>query len=332
MKPKISWGILATGHIAGVFAKGVQDSKTGTLAAVGSRSITSARKFARQFHIPQAYGSYSELLEDPKIQAVYIGTPHPFHAQWAIAAARVGKHILCEKPLAMSVSEAMKMVLAAKRHKVFLMEAFQYRCHPQTAKVVELIRKGTIGKVYRIQASFCFPAPYKPKGRLFDRKLGGGSILDVGCYTVSMARLLAGAARGKKFLDPVQVEGTGYIGKTGVEEWATATLRFPGDVTADLLCGFRFIDERTVRVLGSKGSLVLPAPWKPTEAGILTQLTGSKKTRVIQVKIKGRLPAWEADTAGRCILQKKLECQAMTWEDSLGNMKALEEWRRCVKR
>jgi predicted dehydrogenase len=331
MTPKVSWGILATGHIAGVFAKGVRNSKTGILAAVGSRSITSARKFARQFHIPQAYGSYSELLKDAKVQAVYIGTPHPFHARWAIEAARAGKHILCEKPMAMSLSEAKEMILAAKRHKVFLMEAFQYRCHPQTAKVVELIRKGVIGKVYRIQASFCFNAPFKPKGRLFDRKLGGGSILDVGCYPLSMARLLAGAARRKKFLDPLQVEGTGHIGKTGVEEWATGTLRFPGDVTADLLCGLRFVDERTVRILGSKGSLVLPAPWKPTEAGILIHMTGSKKTREIIVKIDRRLPAWEADTAGGCILRGDLECRAMTWKDSLGNMKALDEWRRRVR-
>ena len=331
MKSKVRWGILATGHIAGVFAEGVRDSKTGSLAAVGSRTPSSARAFARKFHVPKAFGSYAELLREPGVQAVYIGTPHPFHARWAIAAAKAGKHVLCEKPLAMSAREAEDMIQAAKRYKVFLMEAFQYRCHPQTAKVVDLIQKGAIGKVRRIQASFCFDAPYKPKGRLFNRELGGGSILDVGCYTVSMARLLAGAAHGKKFLDPFRVEGVGQLGRTGVEEWSTATLRFPGNITADLLCGIRFVDERTVRVLGSKGSLVLPAPWRPTEAGILIHKTGSKKTREIKVRVDRSIPAWEVDRVGECILRGDLQCKVVTWEDSLGNMKVLDGWRRCVK-
>lgn len=330
-KLKVAWGLLATGHIARKFAQGVRDSRTGTLAAVGSRSLRSARKFAREFHIPQAYGDYRELLQDPLVQAVYIGTPHPFHAKWAIAAAQAGKHILCEKPLAMNLPEAKRMVLAAKRHQVFLMEAFQYRCHPQTRKVLELIRKGTIGKVHRIQTVFCIAAAYKPQGRLFSRKLGGGSILDVGCYTVSFARLLAGAARGKRLLEPDRVEGEGHFGKTGVEEWAAATLRFPGGVTADLLCGIRGFDERSVRILGSKGSIVLSAPWKPTEAGILVHRTGEKKARTLQVRIDRSLPAWEADTAGASILRGDLECPAMPWQDSLGNMRVLDDWRRRVK-
>ncbi|HEY5037598.1 MAG TPA: Gfo/Idh/MocA family oxidoreductase [bacterium] len=330
MKSKLNWGILATGHIAEVFAKGLRESKTGTLVAVGSRTLSSARQFARKFHVPKAYGSYSDLLMDFQVQAVYIGTPHSFHAKWAIAAAKAGKHILCEKPLAMSASEAMKMVQAAKQYKVFLMEAFQYRCHPQTDKVVELIRKGVIGKVYRIQASFCFDAPYKPKGRLFNHKLGGGSILDVGCYPVSFARLLAGAAQGKKFLDPFKVKGVGHIGKTGVEEWASATLSFPGEITADLLCGIRFVDEKTVRILGSKGSIVLPAPWKPTEGGILIHMTGSKRTTEIKVNIDRPLSTREADTAGEAILRGLVECPAMEWKDSLGNMKVLDAWRHCL--
>ena len=332
MRSKINWGILSTGHIAGVFAKGVHDSKTGTLAAVGSRNLSSAKIFARKFRIPKAYGSYSEILRDPDVQGVYIATPHPFHAKWAIAAARAGKHILCEKPLAMNARGAEGMIQAARRHKVFLMEAFQYRCHPQTDKVVELIRKGAIGKVHRIQASFCFNAPYKPKGRLFNRKLGGGSILDVGCYTVSMARLLAGAARGKKVLDPYLVEGLGHVGQTGVEEWATATLRFPEDITADLLCGIRFVDERSVRILGSKGSIVLPAPWRPTESGIWIHRTGSKKIREMKVGVDRSIPAWEVDRVGNCILRGDLQCSAVTLEDSLGNMKVLDDWRRCVKK
>jgi predicted dehydrogenase len=243
MKSKLNWGILSTGNIASKFAQGVLDSQTGRLAAVASRSLTSAKQFAGQYKIPKAYGSYPEILNDPKVEAVYIGTPHPFHARWAIAAAKAGKHILCEKPLAMNFLEAKKIIKAVKRHQVFLMEAFMYRCHPQTALVAELIRKGTIGKVRHIQASFCLNRPYDPKGRLFNRKLGGSAILDIGCYPASFSRLVAGAAQGKAFVEPTTVEGSGRIGVSGVDEWSEATLKFPGGITAELLCSVRFAEE-----------------------------------------------------------------------------------------
>src|SRR5665213_296809 len=216
MKSKLNWGILSTGNIAAKFAQGVLDSKTGRLAAVASRSISSAKQFASQYKIPQAYGSYLDILKDPQVEAVYIGTPHPFHAQWAIAAAKAGKHILCEKPLAMNAADADRIIQAAKRHKVFLMEAFMYRCHPQTAKVAELIRKGVIGKVRHIQASFCLNRPYDSQGRLFNPKLGGGAILDIGCYPASFSRLVAGAAHGKAFMEPIKIEGRGRVGVSGV--------------------------------------------------------------------------------------------------------------------
>src|SRR6185369_4454435 len=147
------WGILATGNIAQVFADGVRLSRFGTLTAVGSRSLKTAKNFARRFHIPQAYGRYSDLLKDPQVDAIYIATPHPSHVEWAVKAARAGKHILCEKPLAMDWRETRRMVEAARKYRLFLMEAFMYRCHPQTEKLVELIRRKAIGDLHLIQAS-----------------------------------------------------------------------------------------------------------------------------------------------------------------------------------
>jgi predicted dehydrogenase len=336
MKP-IRWGILTTGRIAGIFAQGVRASKTGLLQAVGSRSLSSARAFAEKFHIPKSYGSYDALVNDPSVEAVYIATPHPLHAQWAIRCAKAGKHILCEKPLTMDFRDAVKVVDAARRHRVFLMEAFMYRCHPQTTRLVELIRRKIIGEVRLIQASFCFDSPVDLKNRLFNPKLGGGGILDIGCYPVSMARLLAGAARGKPFAEPLEVKGLGVIGqKSRVDEMALATLKFEGGILAELSCGIRVNrGESMVKIDGSKGSLTVLSPWfAKWNAGtsyFLLQKHGEKKSRKIPVHCDRNLYTVEADRVAECIRKGRMECPAMTWADTLGNMKVLDLWQESIR-
>src|SRR5438067_9940242 len=164
MAEKLAWGILGTGTIAKTFARGVQKSKTGTLAAVGSRSQESADAFGDALSVPAGHrhAGYDALLADPSVQAIYIATPHPWHAHWAIRAAAAKKHLLVEKPIALNAADAMAIVEAAIANDVFLMEAFMYRCHPQTHKLVELIRDGAIGEVRMIQAAFGFhwPRPF----------------------------------------------------------------------------------------------------------------------------------------------------------------------------
>src|SRR5437763_14390917 len=184
----LSWGILGTGRIAGIFANGVKQSQTGTLVAVGSRSQTAADTFGETLHIPHRYSRYEDVLADESVQAVYLALPHPFHAQWAIKAAEAGKPVLCEKPIALNHAEAMAIVEAAERHGVFLMEGYMYRCHPQTTKLLELIRSGMIGQVRVIQVTFSFRADAHPESRLLNNALGGGGILDAGGYCTSMAR------------------------------------------------------------------------------------------------------------------------------------------------
>ena len=194
---ELNWGIISTGAIAHTFARGVGNSQTGKLAAVGSREKDKAEKFGDEFDIPNRHGSYEELLADDSVQAVYIATPHPQHLEWIVKAAEAGKHILCEKPLTMNAAEAAVALEAARANDVFLMEAFMYRCHPQTARVQEIIRSGEIGDVHFIAASFSFNAGFDENSRLFNNALGGGGILDVGGYTASMARVLAGRRAGK---------------------------------------------------------------------------------------------------------------------------------------
>lgn len=327
----LSWGILATGRIARVFARHLSQSKTGRLVAIGGLSQTNADKFAAEFNVPRSYGSCEALLADPNVQAVYIATPHPFHAKWCIKAAEAGKHILCEKPLTLNHAQALAVVEAARQHNVFLTEAFAYRCHPQTAKLAELVREEVIGAVRIIRGGFSFHAKYDPESRLFNNALGGGGILDVGCYPVSMSRLIAGVATGKPFADPIEIKGCAHFAPTGVDSWAIASLRFPGDILAELSTGIEIDQDVTLRVYGSKGNIVVPLPWGPAREGgsskIIVEREGESPQEII-MESPQPLFAIEADYVAAHI--EKRQSPAMSWEDTLGNMKTLDRWRESI--
>lgn len=337
MSNKVRWGILGTGAIGSTFARALATTRVAQLHAVASRSQEKADKFGSDFGAPRRYGDYAALLADKEVDVVYIATPHPQHAEWAIKAARAGKHVLCEKPLSVNHAGAMAIVEAAETNNVFLMEAFMYRCHPQTAKLVELIREGAIGKVRVIQATFSFHSSPNPNSRIYNADLAGGGILDVGCYPVSMARLIAGAATGKPFADPLAVTGAGHIGETGIDEWAVGTLRFPGDIVATVATGVGVNQENVVRVFGSEGSIVLNNPWvAPRDGGTQARLVLTKKGQKEPIEFFIETPvtsfAIEADVASQAILdgRKQADPPAMTWADSLGNVKTLDQWRAAI--
>ena len=333
MGETLAWGILGTGNIAKTFARGVAGSHSGMLAAVGSRERTSADAFGDAFDIPRRHGSYDALLADPDVQAVYIATPHPQHAEWAIKAAEAGKHILCEKPLALNHAEAMAIVEAARRNDVFLMEAFMYRCHPQTARLVALIRDGVIGDVRVIQAAFSFDVGENTDSRLLRHDLGGGGILDVGCYSMSLARLVAGAATGTDVAEPIDVKGCARLGAMSrVDEIAVASLSFPGGILAQLSAGVRATQENVVRIVGSAGSIMVPDPWVPARDGgattIIVRRNGEPAPQEIVVETDEGLYAIEADTVAAHLADR--QAPAMSWGDTLSNMKALDAWRASI--
>ena len=330
MTTKLKWGIIGAGSIARKFAHGLAGSKTGTLAAVGSRSIESAKKFTSEFPAT-AHGSYEALLADPEVQAVYISTPHPMHAEWAIKTAEAGKHILCEKPLAMNHAEAMTVIEAARKNDVFLMEAFMYRCHPQTAKLVELIKNKVIGDVLLINATFGFRAGYNLEGRLMKNALGGGGILDVGCYCTSGSRLIAGAAVGKSFDEPVEFCGTGSVGKESrVDECAIASLKFSSGIVAQIGTAVRVNMENNIRISGTEGSIVVPSPWVVTREPGFSKIIIFKNGVPEEVVVESEkdIYAYEADHVAGHI--DKRQSPAMSWDDSLGNMRMLDQWRRSL--
>jgi predicted dehydrogenase len=331
---KLRWGIIGTGSIAHHFARGVLRSQTGDLVAVASRSDSKARDFARVYQLPHAHGSYEALLADSDVDVVYIATPHPQHREWTVRAAQAKKHILCEKPLGVHHDEAVEMLQAAWENNVFFMEAYMYRCHPQITRMLELLRSGAIGEIRTISARFGFFAEYDLEGRLFNQTLGGGGILDVGGYCTSMARLIAGASTGA-VAEPERVFGVGQIGpESGVDEFASALLLFPGGIVANLSCGLRLDQDNEVRVEGTLGSLILRTPWVASvdggDAQIILQKNGQAH-ETINVP-SGPIYSLEADLVGHHIAQGNREAAwpAMTWTDTLGNIRTQDKWRRAI--
>lgn len=261
---KIKWGLLGAGGIAHVFANAIRSSHTGEIMAIASRSIEKAEALAKKFNIKIAYGSYDNLLADESVDAVYISVINPMHAELAIKAARAGKHILVEKPIAMNLPEATSMIAAAKENDVFLMEAFMYRCHPQTSKLVDLIQNGIIGDIRVIRSSFGYNATEKSFPRVYKQELGGGSILDVGTYPLSMARLLAGAARGAPFDEPEEFKGIGVPGENGLDRLATAIAKFKNGIIAELTCAVNCSLPCSLTIHGEHGVLQIDNPWLPS--------------------------------------------------------------------
>jgi len=345
----VSWGILGTGKIAGTFARGLQASKTGKLLAVGSRSAESAARFGDQFAVPRRYASYEGLLADPQVDCIYISLPNHLHARWTVRCAEAGKHILCEKPLATNAAEAMTAIEAVRANNVFLMEAFMYRCHPQTARLAELVRSGAIGEVRLIEAHFSYNMNGPQANIRQQNEASGGGIMDVGCYCMSMARLIAGAANGHAFADPittsdgyrtqVAVKGYAHIGEQSrVDEWASAVVTFPGDIVANLTCGLQVRVDQTLSVWGSTGHIVVPNPWFPGDeryggdqgARILIYHDGTPQPT--EEIVPGGRPLYtiEADTVAAHIHDRQAPSPCMTWADSMGNMRGLDAWRKEV--
>lgn len=327
MSDRLTWGILGTGSIARKFASELPHSRTGKLHAVGSRTREGAERFVADFPGVRAHAGYEAVLADPEVEAVYISTPHPQHAEWAIAAAEAGKHILCEKPLALNFAEAMVVVEAARRHGVFLMEAFMYRCHPRTERIAQLVREGAIGRVRLIRAAFSFASAYNAESRVFCNALGGGGILDVGCYTVSVARLVAGAAVGRPFLDPSEVTGSGVLCPTGVDTVAVATLKFPGDMLAQVSCGVALRQEADLEVLGEDGVLRVREFWNPPGPIHVRRYDGSRD-ELITTDASPHKYALEADAVARALPGP--ESREVGWDDTLGNMRVLDLWRQAA--
>ncbi len=334
MPAKLKWGILGTGGIAKALARALAASETGECYAVGSRTQAKADTFGDECGVPRRYGSYAELLADPAVEVVYISLPNSQHAEWTIRCAEAGKHILCEKPFTSNYPEAMVAIDAVRRAGVFLLEAFMYRCHPQTARLVELVKSRRIGDVRIMHVNFSFNFGEQPGNIRSQVSLSGGGIMDVGCYAMSMARLLAGAALGQNGpAEPLEVKGTGHLNPAGgVDTWAVAAVRFPGEILATLTCGMQVGVPAPTVLYGTEGRIVIHHPWfpgdKPENARIEVFVNGKNEPELITVPGHTGLYTIEVDTVAKHLRDRQAPTPAMTWADTLGNMKAIDDWRR----
>lgn len=329
------WGIIGPGTIAHNFADGLQATPFGELVAIASRDETRLEKFGERYTIntDRRYADYASLVNDSAIDAIYIATLHPWHAEHAILALRAGKAVLCEKPAGMTASQVVAVTEVAGQEGQFFMEALMYRSHPQIARVLEIISSGELGDVQQITAAFGFQAGFNAGSRLYDKALGGGGILDVGCYPVSFARLIAGAAIGLTFDNPKLLKAVGRLGKSGVDEIAYATLTFASGITAVCSSAITFNFENSATVVGSKGRLVLPDPWmpgrdaRPSTASLMVMTAADVRCETITRD--EHLFTFEAEVASRAIQAGKQQADspAMSWADSIGNAEALDRWR-----
>jgi xylose dehydrogenase (NAD/NADP) len=258
----IRWGILSTANIGrAAVIPAIQASRNGQAVAVASREAQKARDFAEKMGIPTAYASYEALLEDPEIDAVYIPLPNSLHCEWVIKAAQAGKHILCEKPMALNAAQCLEMDSVAREHRVLLMEAFMYRFHPRTEKVIELVRAGEIGKLSMIQSSFTFKLN-RPDNFRLRADLGGGSLMDVGSYCVNICRTLAGE-------EPEEVQAVAHWANSGVDDQMMGSMRFVSGLMAQFNSALNLSRCEHYVVLGVNGNLQVPAAFLPGKKEVL---------------------------------------------------------------
>lgn len=320
----LRWGIIGAGRIAGIFADALAGSENGRVVAIGSRDQARAEAFARDHGIGRSHDSYASLLADPEVEAVYVATPHPQHAEWAIRAAEAGKHILCEKPLTLNHAEAAAVVEVARQHGVFLVEAFMYRFHPQIAELLRLIAHGAIGEVQLIRGAYSFSTQAGPENRILNPELGGGGILDVGCYPVELTRRVVGSILGRPAVEPVELRATGHLGPTGVDEWAVASLRFEGGILAQIRTGIRLRDDNTFHVVGTKGSITVLNVTARGDGELVLRQEGGEDQK-LGVPFSGNTYELEAAAVARNLSRR--QDPDLTWEETLANMRTLDRWR-----
>ncbi|MEM1353737.1 MAG: Gfo/Idh/MocA family oxidoreductase [Planctomycetota bacterium] len=332
---KLRFGILSTGNIARQLAQGVgTGGKRSNLAAAASRSMDSARDFARRYNIPTAHGSYDALLADPSVDTVYNALPNALHKQWTLKALAAGKHVLCEKPLAMNHAEAVQMFDAAKKHGRVLIEAFMYRCHPQTQAIVKAVRDGAIGQVKLVRTSFCYRTKKIAGNVRFDPALGGGALMDIGCYCIDFTRLILGE-------EPSSILAVGRMHDSGVDIAASGVMQYPSGAEATFSCGMDTQASNLAQVCGTEGYIDVPIPWKPPTKGAswsIRRMTPPKQDaghlqpgplHETHTADAGQpLYALQADAFARCVLDG--EPAFVSPQDSLANARVLDELKRQV--
>jgi predicted dehydrogenase len=328
VKARYRWGVLGAGRIAQQFVSELTRARPGLLAAVASTDLARASALAAGIPGVRAYGEYAPLLADDRIDAVYIATLNPHHRDLIVRAAEAGKHILCEKPLTLTGAEAQAAADSSRASGVVLVEAMMYRFQPQTRLLRSLIDEGLIGTPLHVDVSCAFAAEFDPRDRVFDPAAGGGAILDVGCYAMSFARMVAGWAAGDDAVSPLSLDAAGHRAETGVDDWAVASMTFPGRFTANIRTGTRLAEASEARIYGSLGHIQVPNPWTPGKNGqeprLLVTGLGDRDARVF---VAESAPIFGSEIDAVSEAQPRGESAALSLADSIATMHSLDRWR-----
>lgn len=273
----LNWGFLSTAKINQALIKPLRASKRTRLLGAASRNQATADAYAREWSIPRAYGSYESMLADPEIDVVYNSLPNHLHAEWTIKALQAGKHVLCEKPLALTLDEVDALILASKETGKVAAEAFMYRHHAQTLKVKELVDSGAVGQLQLIKGSFTFTLNREGNYR-FVKEYGGGSLWDVGCYPISFARMIVSE-------EPVEAFGWQVSSPSGSDDSFYGQMRFGNGVHAQFDCGFKSQFRTSIELVGTEGVIQIPTPFKP---GLKNEIYITRGDKRETLKIKGQ--------------------------------------------
>ena len=331
MKP-IKWGILGTGAIAKAFADALQETE-GELVAVASQSLQRAEDFSKSYNCTAIEG-YQSVISLPEVEAIYVATPHTSHFELSAECLRNKKAVLCEKPMTINATETMALIDISRKNNALLMEAFMYKIHPQTQQVMKVIQENLTSPL-SIRAEFCFSVDVPESHRLVNKELGGGSILDIGCYPMSISRHAVGAVNGKNFMNPVSIEGQGELNSQGIDLNASAKLVFEDGSLAEIKSATNLSSASDVEISDGITTVVLNQPWHCGEFTerksqiTLKQSNGDEES--IDITTDKGLYALEIDHFSENLKNHNTESDLIPHNDSHGNMIALDTWRKELK-
>ena len=338
---QVKWGIIGLGGIASKFADGFQFTKNARLFAISSKNENKLLEFKNKFQIDENYcfSNYDSLLECKDLDIVYIALPHSFHHEWVIKSIEKGKNILVEKPATVNFSQMENIKNNLKNKNIFFSEAFMYRYHPQIPKIVDLLKNKIIGNLISMESVFGFNAitkrrifgiKFKKKpnkyNRLFSKELGGGAILDIGCYPVSFSIFVASLISKIDFNRIEVLNKKKEIGPTGVDMDSFAELNFGNNFKSKVSASLIKDLGKKTKIIGTKGELIIEDTWSPTNISLIN-VTGENK-ETIKIKCHNNVYAYEIDTLSTCILENKKEPNfpGMTINETLENMRILDKW------
>ncbi|QHT64059.1 Gfo/Idh/MocA family oxidoreductase [Paenibacillus lycopersici] len=311
---KLRWGVVGCAGIAvHSVIPGIKQSATGEVTAIASRGIAKAEETAAKLGIPKAYGSYEEILADQEIDAIYIPLPNHLHMEWSIRAMEAGKHVLCEKPIALNAEEAQRMADAAAKHGVHLAEAFMYRHHPRYEEIKAIIASGEIGDLRGIHGAFTFNNAGDSGNVRYRREWGGGSLYDVGCYPISAARLILDAEP-----EAATVHALISPEHDNVDMMASGILEFPNSVALTFDCGMWADFRNTLEILGTSGRIEIPNAFVNDPTFYVHTKDGKREVKQPALNQY----ALQADAFARSVWEE--EAVKFTPADAVANMKAID--------